>query len=182
VSRNARLGRTNDHGPAGVNGVGDRRRGRSHGRGAAERSSRGEEQHGRHDQRHRFDSLGTFKFGSLFNLSAAVALYSGKPYTVVAGDLYNNGRSNARPFGIARNTLEGPDYADVDVRWFRDFIVGRPRDGGDPSKLTVGLDAFNVLNRTNYIAYLGTITSPLFGQAVSAQPPRRLQLSLRATF
>jgi outer membrane receptor protein involved in Fe transport len=134
-----------------------------------------------YDQRHRFDSLGTIKAGRAFNLSAALALYSGRPYSVLAGDLYNNGRSNARPFGIARNTLEGPDYAALDIRWFRDIVFGRPRDGALP-KLTVGVDAFNVLNRTNYTAYLGTITSPLFGQAVSAQPPRRLQLSLRAQF
>src|SRR5579884_3753159 len=45
VSHNARLGCANDHGPAGVDG--GRRRGRSHRRGVAERSSRGEEQHGR---------------------------------------------------------------------------------------------------------------------------------------
>lgn len=136
-----------------------------------------------YDQRHRFDSLGVFKVGQLFDVSAAVALYSDKPYSVLAGaDPYNNGRSNARPFGIARNTLMGPDYADLDIRWFRDIVVGRAQHGEDPPKVTVGLDAFNVLNRTNYTAYLGTITSPLFGQAVAAQPPRRLQLSLRATF
>jgi outer membrane receptor protein involved in Fe transport len=136
-----------------------------------------------YDQRQRFDSLGTVKVGSLCSLSVALALYSARPYSVLAGaDLYNNGRSNARPFGIARNTLGGPDYADLDVRWSRDFAIGRPRDGGDAPKVTVGIDAFNVLNRTNFTAYLGTVTSPLFGQAVAAQPPRRLQLSLRATF
>lgn len=136
-----------------------------------------------YDQRHRFDSLGVFKVGDLFNVSAALALYSGKPYSVLAGaDLYNNGRPNARPIGIARNTLEGPGYADLDFRWFRDIVVGRAQQGEDPPKLTVGIDAFNVLNHTNDLAYLGTITSPLFGQAVDAKPPRRLQLSLRATF
>ncbi len=136
-----------------------------------------------YDQRHRFDSLGTFKVGDLFSVSAALALYSGKPYSLLAGsDLYNNGRSNARPSGVTRNTLEGPGYADLDLRWFRDIVIGRTRPGEDMPKLTVGLDAFNVLNRTNFTAYIGTITSPLFGQAVSAQPPRRLQLSLRATF
>jgi hypothetical protein len=135
-----------------------------------------------YDQRQRFDSLGTVKVGTLFSLSAALALYSGRPYSVLAGaDLYNNGRSNARPFGIARNTLGGPDYANVDIRWFRDFVFGPLRDGDAPT-VTLGIDAFNVLNRTNYTAYLGTVTSPLYGQAVAAQPPRRLQFSLRVKF
>jgi hypothetical protein len=136
-----------------------------------------------YDQRHRFDSLGRFKVGDLFNLSVALALYSGKPYSLLAGaDLYNNGRSNARPPGVARNTVEGPGYADLDLRWFRDFVVGRARAGQDAPKVTIGLDAFNVLNRTNFITYLGTVNSPLFGQAVAAQPPRRLQFSIRTTF
>ncbi len=136
-----------------------------------------------YDQRHRFDTLGTMRFGELFNMSVALALYSGRPYSILAGaDVYNNGRSNARPFGIARNTREGPDYKDLDLRWFRDFVLSHPHGADDPMKVTLGIDAFNVLNRTNYTAYLGTITSPLFGQAVAAQPPRRLQLSLRAAF
>ena len=48
--------------------------------------------------------------------------------------------------------------------------------------MTFGLDVFNVLNRVNDVAYIGTLTSPFFGQAVAAQSPRRLQLSVRARF
>jgi hypothetical protein len=48
--------------------------------------------------------------------------------------------------------------------------------------MTVGLDAFNVLNHTNFKGYVGTVPSPLFGGATSAFPPRRLQLSVRTTF
>jgi outer membrane receptor protein involved in Fe transport len=48
--------------------------------------------------------------------------------------------------------------------------------------LTVGLDAFNIFNRTNFTTYVGTVDSPLFGRAIAAQPPRRTQLSLRAKF
>jgi hypothetical protein len=116
-------------------------------------------------------------------VSGAIALYSGKPYSVLAGvDLYNNGRSNARPPSIVRNTFDGPDYASVDLRLFRDILVGHAPAGQEAPKVTVAVDAFNLLNRTNFVAYLGTIRSPLFGQAVAAQPPRRLQLSVRATF
>ena len=48
--------------------------------------------------------------------------------------------------------------------------------------MTLSLDAFNVLNRTNFITYVGALSSPLFGRAVAAQPPRRLQAGLRFQF
>jgi len=47
---------------------------------------------------------------------------------------------------------------------------------------TVGFDAFNVLNHVNYVAYVGNLSSPFFGTAVSAFPTRRLQLGLRFKF
>jgi hypothetical protein len=140
------------------------------------------------DQRHKFDALGTVKFGDVMRVGVAVSLYSGKPYSMLAGqDLFNNGRGSARPAGVSRNSLEGPGYADVDLRWSRDvWRKGRGKGSGkskdDAAALTVGLDAFNILNRTNFTTFIGTIDSPLFGQPISAQPPRRLQLSLRAKF
>ena len=48
--------------------------------------------------------------------------------------------------------------------------------------MTFGIDAFNVLNRENDMGYVGTLSSPFFGRAVAAQPPRRLQLSVRTRF
>jgi outer membrane receptor protein involved in Fe transport len=133
------------------------------------------------DQRHRFDLLGTINPGSLVNLGVALALYSGKPYSVVTGhDDFGTGVANARPSGIPRNSLEGPGYADLDLRWSRDIrVTGTATDG---SAVTVGVDAFNVLNRVNDLRYIGTLTSPFFGRAVAAQPPRRIQMSLRFRF
>jgi len=133
------------------------------------------------DQRHRFDLLGTINPGSLFNLGVALALYSGRPYSILTGhDDFNTGSANARPVGVPRNSLEGPGYADVDLRWSRDIrLTGTAKEG---SAVTVGIDAFNVLNRVNPSRYIGTLTSPFFGRAVSAQPPRRIQLSVRVRF
>jgi outer membrane receptor protein involved in Fe transport len=133
------------------------------------------------DQRHRFDLLGTINPGSLFNLGIALALYSGRPYSIVTGhDDFNTGSANARPAGVPRNSLDGPGYADLDLRWSRDIhLTGTSKEG---SAVTVGIDAFNVLNRVNPSRYIGTLTSPFFGRAVSAQPPRRIQLSLRVRF
>ena len=48
--------------------------------------------------------------------------------------------------------------------------------------MTLGFDAFNLLNRVNYASYVGIVGSPLFGQPVSAQSPRQLQLSARVNF
>jgi hypothetical protein len=134
------------------------------------------------DQRHRFDLLGTLNPGSVFNLGVALALYSGRPYSMTTGqDTFNSGVANARPLGVPRNSLEGPGYADLDLRWSRDVFFDHIKKAEGPT-LTVGLDAFNVLNRVNDTSYVGTLTSPFFGRAVSAQPPRRLQLSIRARF
>jgi hypothetical protein len=42
--------------------------------------------------------------------------------------------------------------------------------------------AQNILNRTNYTAYSGAMTSPLFGQPTAAGTPRRVQLGARFSF
>jgi hypothetical protein len=49
-------------------------------------------------------------------------------------------------------------------------------------QLTLALDAFNVANRVNYASYVGTQTSRLFGQPVTARAPRQLQVSARIKF
>ena len=129
----------------------------------------------------RFDLLGTVSPGSGFSLGVALALYSGRPFSITTGhDDFNTGVANARPLGVPRNSLESPGYTDIDVRVARDFSLGAK--AGQNRKVTLALDAFNVLNRVNDNTYVGTLTSPFFGRAVSAQPPRRLQLSARAQF
>ena len=134
------------------------------------------------DQRQRFDLLGTLNPGKLFNLGVSVALYSGRPYSITTGhDDFNTGTANARPAGVPRNSAQGPGYADIDLRWSRDVFLGGTRKSQGPA-MTIGVDAFNVFNRVNSSSYVGALTSPFFGRAVSAQMPRRLQASLRARF
>jgi hypothetical protein len=133
------------------------------------------------NQRHRLDMLGTLSPGSNVNVGVALALYSGRPYSVTTGiDDFHTGVANARPAGVPRNSLEGPGYADLDLRLSRDFFDSARK--GDGPTMTVGIDAFNVLNRVNYVGYIGTLSSPFFGHAVAAQSPRRLQLSVRTRF
>jgi outer membrane receptor protein involved in Fe transport len=135
------------------------------------------------DRRHRFELLGTINPGKLFNLGVSLSLYSGFPYTLTTGlDAFHTGTANARPIGVQRNSLQGPGYADLDLRWSRDFtlIKGKKKDSG--VKGTLAVDAFNVLNKVNDVSFVGNLSSPFFGQAIAAQPPRRLQLSFRLKF
>jgi hypothetical protein len=131
------------------------------------------------DQRQRFDLIGTFNDGRWGNAGAALALYSGRPYSITTGhDDFNTGTASARPPGVPRNSLEGPGYADVDLRWSREFLL----HGRNGPSVVVGIDAFNVFDRINYSRYVGTLTSPFFGQAIAAQSARRTQLSARVRF
>jgi outer membrane receptor protein involved in Fe transport len=135
------------------------------------------------DRRHRFDLIGTLNAGAWGNAGAALALYSGQPYSITTGhDDFNTGTANARPGGVPRNSLEGPGYADVDLRWSRELALhGGGATASGPS-VVLGVDGFNVFNRVNYSRYIGTLTSPFFGQAIAAQSARRTQLSVRVKF
>lgn len=135
------------------------------------------------DRRHRFEMLGTINPGKLFNLGVSLSLYSGLPYTLTTGlDAFHTSTANARPAGVSRNSLQGPGYADVDLRWSRDFFLVKGKKKDEGVKATLALDAFNVLNRVNYTSFVGNLSSPFFGRAVASQPPRRLQLSFRVKF
>lgn len=135
------------------------------------------------DKEHGFEGMGTFRLGAATQFSVVASLSTGRPYTLLAGeDLYGNARGSARPAGVPRNSLTGPGYADLDLRLSRDIKLRARSKPNDPWVLTVGIDAFNVLNHTNFTSYVGTVTSPLFGNATSALPPRRLQFSMRTKF
>jgi outer membrane receptor protein involved in Fe transport len=135
------------------------------------------------DRRHRFELLGTINPGKLLNLGVSVSVYSGQPYTLITGiDQFHTGTANGRPAGVSRNSLQGPAYADLDLRWSRDFTVRKSKKKDGDIKATLGVDAFNVLNQVNYSSFIGNLSSPFFGQAIAAQPSRRLQLSFRLKF
>jgi len=122
------------------------------------------------------------KPGKLFNLGVGVFLNTGRPYSLTTGhDDFHVGSATARPPSVGRNTLQGPGYAEYDLRWFRDFKLAKVRNEVAPT-ITVSVDAFNLLNHVNYTSYIGNLSSPFFGRAVSAQAPRRLQLSARFAF
>ena len=81
---------------------------------------------------------------------------------------------------MPRNSLEGQGFAQLDLRLSRDlkFAAGTPQE----RSIALALDAFNVTNSVNYANYIGTVSSPFFGQPVAARAPRQLQLSARLSF
>ena len=118
-----------------------------------------------YDQRHRLNILGT--------VHAAGYLDSGR-------DDYRTGFANARLAGVRRNTLQGPRFAELDLRWSHDFLFEKTRK--QSPKATLSLDAFNVANQVNDAGFIGNLSSPFFGRAVAARPSRRLQLAVRFAF
>jgi Carboxypeptidase regulatory-like domain len=133
------------------------------------------------NQKHRVELFGTLTPGKHLNFGISASLATGRPYSLTTGlDAFNEGTANARPAGVPRNSLEGPGLANVDLRWSRDFDIAAA--GSRKRMVTVGVDAFNVLNRVNYNTPVGNLSSPFFGQAVSAQPPRRIQFSMRLRY
>ena len=154
------------------------------------------------DRRHKFDLLGAMQPSRLFTLGVALSAYSGKPVNVTTGSDDNaDGVVNDRPFiansgagsnvVLPRNTLHGPGLINLDLNVAHDFIFSK--DKKEARALTVALNAFNVLNHRNATTYVGVCgasvidaagcaASPFFGRAVSALPPRRMQLNLTYKF
>jgi len=81
---------------------------------------------------------------------------------------------------VQRNLLHGPGFINLDLKVGHDFTLSKARK--EARTLTVSLNSFNVLNHRNDVTYVGVITSPFFGQAVQAQPPRRMQLEIQFKF
>jgi outer membrane receptor protein involved in Fe transport len=134
------------------------------------------------DRRHQFNFLGALTLHRWANFGASVALLSGVPFNITTGrDENRDGMAIDRPAGVSRNTGRGPGTALLDLRWFREFKFQPTRKEKSPS-LTLSVDAFNLLNRVNYPGFVGALTSPFYGRAVTSLPARRLQLAARFQF
>ncbi len=131
------------------------------------------------DRRHRFVLLGRVSVTDLFDAGLGVTVSSGAPFTETLGvDLFNSGRSGARPAGVGRNSLQGTGSASVDLRLSRTLKF----HDSESKEMVLALDVFNALNRVNFVNYQGTVTSAFFGRPLGASSPRQLQLSARIKF
>ena len=80
-------------------------------------------------------------------------------------------------FGTAgRDSLVGPAYASLDAMVSRQLHLGARR------QLSLRLEVFNALNRTNLQLPDSFVDRVTFGQSLAAYPPRQLQLAARFTF
>ena len=76
--------------------------------------------------------------------------------------------------------MAGPGTIDLDLNLSHDFPLSKKNN--EAKVISLSLNSFNVLNHPNYVTYIGTVSSPLFGQPVAAQPPRRMQLDVQFKF
>jgi outer membrane receptor protein involved in Fe transport len=124
-----------------------------------------------------------------YQFSTIASVQSGRPYTIgVGGDVNNDGNSSTdRPPYVGRNTLGGPNFAAVDIRFSRDIPVY------EAARLRLMFEAFNLTNRANFSSIFtsqynfnaGTrVFTPVsnFGTARFTFDPRILQLSAKFTF
>jgi hypothetical protein len=132
------------------------------------------------DARNRLGLSGTAQLPWQFTFGTLTTIRSGLPFNITTGqDNNGDGIANDRPAGVTRNSGEGPGQFSVDVHLGRRFTIQRGERKFDAE---IGVDSFNVLNKTNFANYVGVITSPLFGQANSAFPGRQMQFTLQLHF
>lgn len=133
------------------------------------------------DQRNQLNLLGTITAGHWLDLGLVLELYSGLPYDVTTGaDNNHDGVFTDRPPGVPRNSGHGPGYADLDLNLSHTFLLGH--HANTAKNLRLGLSSFDVFNHPNDVSFVGVITSPFFGRAVAAEPPRRMQISAEFSF
>jgi carboxypeptidase family protein/TonB-dependent receptor-like protein len=159
------------------------------------------------DQRHKvvfagvLDTPGKNPVLSGFEFSPIVRYNSGHPFDLLAGADVNGDRhsTNDRPIGAARNTGQGPDTLDFDMRLTRQFHLG------EKAKLQFMAEAFNLINRANFASANNVVgaackicgalggTFNLSGSSngfrptdpsgfTSALSPRQVQLGVRLSF
>jgi carboxypeptidase family protein len=132
------------------------------------------------DRRHRLNFIASYGLPFAFRFGTVVVLNSGIPYNITTGiDNNHDTVANDRPPGVDRNTGRGPGFAQVDVHLSRPFHFEKNKHR---PRVELGIDAFNVMNSVNYKDYIGTLTSPFFGRANAANPPREVQLTLQLYF
>jgi len=158
---------------------------------------------GNADIRHRFVFSGTWDINyaksaqnglvraafSGYQFATIANIQSGRPYNItVGGDVNNDGNSSTdRPPYVGRNTLNGPNFAAVDIRFSRDIPIY------ERARLRLMFEAFNLTNRANFSSIFTSqynfnaatrVFTPVanFGARRFTFDPRILQLSAKFTF
>lgn len=124
-----------------------------------------------------------------YEFSTITQLQSGRPFSpAVGGDPNNDGNSRTdRPPYVGRNTIDGPGFQGVDVRFTRDISFW------ERARLRLMFEAFNTLNHPNFSSILTAqynfnaktnVFTPAAGflSPTATFDPRILQLAAKLTF
>jgi hypothetical protein len=93
--------------------------------------------------------------------------------------------------GIARNSLPGPGYRDLDLSLAKAFGFPKMAGIGEGARLEFRMDAYNIFNSLNFDPgsisnnigdYVAGISNPNFGRAQAALAGRVITLSARFSF
>ena len=80
----------------------------------------------------------------------------------------------SHPFGnAARNSVRGPNF------WTLDLAVAKQLKLSESSRVEFRFEVFNLLNRANFTAPSGNISTAAFGTITSTYDPRQAQLAAR---
>jgi hypothetical protein len=111
---------------------------------------------------------------------------SGNPYAPDSEQTINNWFNRnavtlptdpSQPFGNApRNSVRGPAF------WQIDFAASKQVHLGGQSRLELRVEAFNLLNRTNFRAPNGNRSAAAFGTITGTYDPRQMQLVVKLTW
>jgi hypothetical protein len=138
----------------------------------------------------------THRYLSDWTFSSTAIAHSFQPFNILTGDdnVGDGQVTTHRPVGLGRDAGIGPNFFSVDARLMRTLRLKRER-----STLTITLDAFNVLNRTNFQSVnnivgdlpLSALPKRLVGQRsdptlpfsfTAANDPRQIQLGAKLSF
>jgi hypothetical protein len=123
---------------------------------------------------------------------------SGSPFTLRTGRDDNfDTANNDRPAGVARNSLTGPGYFQMDMQFSKAIQLRSDRvEGGEGGpiassgyygqrtglRMTIQANISNLLNKVNFQNPSGVLSSPFFGLYTQAREARRVQVQARFDF
>jgi hypothetical protein len=124
----------------------------------------------------------TFGFPQRANQVGDPNLDPNRSHTALTKEYFNTAAFAVPPptgsFGNSgRNIVIGPGFAQTDVSLHKKFVLGEKM-----GNFQFRADFFNLFNQVNFRNPLNTVGSPGFGQIVSANPARIIQLALRYDF
>jgi hypothetical protein len=122
-----------------------------------------------------------FKTGANYPMGGA-AYFAVPTYTAYSGT--NFGSALPQSPGVARNSLNGPGYKDLDLTLAKAFGLPKLPVLGESAKLEFRANAYNVFNSLNFnpTSISNNIANANFGQATSALAGRVVTLGARFNF